>query len=141
MVCRQESMQVISILALKARADVTRSPKEGYQWPHKRTYVLQKNVDSYHFVLIDKISRNEEFHSGGSSAKIYVLSCAKLMVTSDSIMQMIQHNRKVLKTSIHNGYLILENSTLKLFKFLKLIIYFFSQIHLHHWLPLSSHYP
>ena len=25
-----------STLALKPRADVTRSPKQGYQWPHKR---------------------------------------------------------------------------------------------------------
>ena len=25
-----------STLALKPRADITRSPKEGYQWPHKK---------------------------------------------------------------------------------------------------------
>ena len=25
-----------STLALKSRADVTRSPKQGYQWPHKK---------------------------------------------------------------------------------------------------------
>ena len=25
-----------SILVLKPRADITRSPKEGYQWPHKK---------------------------------------------------------------------------------------------------------
>ena len=25
-----------STLALKPRADVTRSPKQGYQWPHKK---------------------------------------------------------------------------------------------------------
>ena len=31
-----------STLALKPRADVTRSSKQGYQWPHKRTDVLQK---------------------------------------------------------------------------------------------------
>ena len=28
-------------LALKPRGDVTRSPKQGYQWPHKKTHVLQ----------------------------------------------------------------------------------------------------
>ena len=28
-------------LALKPRGDVTRSPKQGYQWPHKWTCVLQ----------------------------------------------------------------------------------------------------
>ena len=26
-----------STLALKPRTDITRSPKQGYQWPHKRT--------------------------------------------------------------------------------------------------------
>ena len=30
-----------STLALKPRADITRSPKHGYQLPHKRTDVLQ----------------------------------------------------------------------------------------------------
>ena len=40
--CRQGSTQVReSTLALKLRAEITRSPKEGYQWPHKRTDVLQ----------------------------------------------------------------------------------------------------
>ena len=29
-------------LALKPRGDVTRSPKQGYQWPHKWTCVQQK---------------------------------------------------------------------------------------------------
>ena len=29
-------------LALKPRGDITRSPKQGYQWPHKRTCVQQK---------------------------------------------------------------------------------------------------
>ena len=28
-------------LALKPRTVVTNSPKQGHQWPHKRTYVLQ----------------------------------------------------------------------------------------------------
>ena len=31
-----------STLALKPRADITRSPKQGHQWPYKRTCVLQK---------------------------------------------------------------------------------------------------
>ena len=31
-------------LTLKPRGDVTRSPKQGYQWPHKRTHVLQKKI-------------------------------------------------------------------------------------------------
>ena len=31
-------------LALKPRGDVTRSPKQGYQWPHKRTGVHQKCI-------------------------------------------------------------------------------------------------
>ena len=29
-------------LALKPRGVITRSVEEGYQWPQKRTYVLQK---------------------------------------------------------------------------------------------------
>ena len=29
-------------LALKPRGDVTRNPKQGYQWPHRRTIVRQK---------------------------------------------------------------------------------------------------
>ena len=36
-VCRQGSTQVReSTLALKPRAYFTRSPKQGYQWPHKK---------------------------------------------------------------------------------------------------------
>ena len=31
-----ESMQKGSTLALKPRADITRSPKQGYQWPHEK---------------------------------------------------------------------------------------------------------
>ena len=39
---RSQSMQAReSILALKPRADVTRSPKHEYQWPHKKTDVLR----------------------------------------------------------------------------------------------------
>ena len=38
-----------STLALKPRADVTRSPKQGYQWPHKKdmcpTKKKKKKVD------------------------------------------------------------------------------------------------
>ena len=30
-------------LALKPRGDVTRNPKQGYQWPQKRTCVFAKN--------------------------------------------------------------------------------------------------
>ena len=29
-------------LALKPRADITRSPKQGYQWPHKKDLCPQK---------------------------------------------------------------------------------------------------
>ena len=29
-------------LALKPRGDITRSPKQGYQWPHQWTCVQQK---------------------------------------------------------------------------------------------------
>ena len=36
------SMNKAETLALKPRGDITRSPKQGYQWPTKRTHVLQK---------------------------------------------------------------------------------------------------
>ena len=35
-------------LALKPRGDVTRSPKQGYQWPHKWTCVQQKFKKKIH---------------------------------------------------------------------------------------------
>ena len=31
-------------MALKPRGDVTRNPKQGYQWPQKRTCVRQKTL-------------------------------------------------------------------------------------------------
>ena len=40
-----------SSLALKPRADVTRSPKQGYQWPHKKELCPQK------FFFLGKIVR------------------------------------------------------------------------------------
>ena len=47
-VCRRESTQAReSTLALKPRAHITRSPKQGFQWPHKKdlcsTKILKKN--------------------------------------------------------------------------------------------------
>ena len=36
-------MQKGSTLALKPRADVTRSPKQGYQWPHEKDLCPPKN--------------------------------------------------------------------------------------------------
>ena len=45
-------------LALKPRGDVTRGPKQGYQWPHKWNYVFQgfyfKKVWKYIFSLQTK---------------------------------------------------------------------------------------
>ena len=38
-----ESMQKGSTLALKPRADITRSPKQGYQWPHEKDLCPPKN--------------------------------------------------------------------------------------------------
>ena len=35
-------------LALKPRGDVTRSPKEGYQWPHKKESCPPKNFFKKH---------------------------------------------------------------------------------------------
>ena len=39
---RQESMQVSPPWLLKPRADITRSPKQGYQWPHKKDICYPK---------------------------------------------------------------------------------------------------
>ena len=33
-----------STLALKPRADVIRSPKQGYQWPHKKGLMSSKKI-------------------------------------------------------------------------------------------------
>ena len=38
----QSSNKAEPTLALKPRGDITRSPKQGYQWPHKWTCVQQK---------------------------------------------------------------------------------------------------
>ena len=38
----QSSNKAEPTLALKPRGDVTKSPKQGYQWPHKWTCVQQK---------------------------------------------------------------------------------------------------
>ena len=44
--CRQQSTQAReSTLAFKPRAEVTRSPKEGYLWPHKKDSCLAKNLN------------------------------------------------------------------------------------------------
>ena len=32
----------VNIRALKPRVDVTRSPKQGYQWPHKKDTELKR---------------------------------------------------------------------------------------------------
>ena len=40
--CTGEKACKESTLVLKPRANVTRSLKQGYQWPPKRTYVIQK---------------------------------------------------------------------------------------------------
>ena len=39
---QQSSNKVEPTLALKPRGDMTRSPKQGYQWPHKWTCVTCK---------------------------------------------------------------------------------------------------
>ena len=44
---RQDSMQAISTLALKPRADITRSPKQGYQWPHEKDMCPPKIKNIY----------------------------------------------------------------------------------------------
>ena len=56
----QSSNKAEPTLALKPRGDVTRSPKQGYQWPHKWTCVQQKfkkkNKRLEEFVLLEVTS-------------------------------------------------------------------------------------
>ena len=47
----QSSNKAEPTLAFKPRGDVTRSPKQGYQWPHKWTCVQQKFKKKYFFEL------------------------------------------------------------------------------------------
>ena len=46
-------------MALKSRADVTRSPKQGYQWPHKKDSCPPKNY-------FKKITKSRKSCSGSS---------------------------------------------------------------------------
>ena len=43
-----ESMQMDDTLALKPRTDVTRSPKQGYQWPHEKDLCPPKFLKKSH---------------------------------------------------------------------------------------------
>ena len=51
---QQSSNKAAPTLALKPRGDVTRSPKQGYQWPQKWTCVLQKFLKKTNFNLCSK---------------------------------------------------------------------------------------
>ena len=42
--CLYQAQIRLPTLNLKLRRDVTRSPKQGYQLPYKRTYVLQNKI-------------------------------------------------------------------------------------------------
>ena len=48
----QKANKAEPTLALKPRGDVTRNPKQGYQWPHKRTCVSAKNFFLKKFMYI-----------------------------------------------------------------------------------------
>ena len=57
-----------STLALKHRADITRSPKQGYQWPHKMdlsppTFFLKKGFDSHILAGHGRLAELEEHHT------------------------------------------------------------------------------
>ena len=60
---------------MKPRADVTRSPKQGYQWPHKRTYVLQNLFKKIDIGIKDKIKFEWNFweHFGTPLVSLIVL--------------------------------------------------------------------
>ena len=55
-------------LDLKSRGHVTRSPKQGYQWPHKKDFVLQffflmssRFLENNSFQLNDSVNSNVSF--------------------------------------------------------------------------------
>ena len=55
-VCLHQVRRILLTLALKPRGDITRSPKQGYQWPHKRACVHQLlKIDVNCRVAHDKI--------------------------------------------------------------------------------------
>ena len=51
-----ESVQARSTLALKHGADVTRSPKQGYQWPHKKDMCPPKILENLKKKKVAKLS-------------------------------------------------------------------------------------
>ena len=56
-VCRRGNTQAReSTLALKPRADITRSPKQGYQWPYEKdmcpTKILKKTKRIMSLIVI-----------------------------------------------------------------------------------------
>ena len=68
-----------SSLALKLRAYVSRSPKQGYQWPRKRTYNHKKiNKSSIHFLHLVYLSSDESIsksfiHSPSVTAYVWAI--------------------------------------------------------------------
>ena len=66
-----------STLAWKPWPDVTRSPKEGYQWPHERTYVVhyfrKKEVISTEFMALIGIVYYENCKEDNSPLNMRIL--------------------------------------------------------------------
>ena len=65
--CWQQSMQAVGpTLALKFRVDVTRSPRQGYQWHHKSTNVLHfflLNTDNQIWYFITSVNLQKQNNS------------------------------------------------------------------------------
>ena len=60
-----------STLALKPRADVTRCPKQEYQWPYKKTYVLNTKTFRAISIEIFNLQNNFEWRSFGNHWNVF----------------------------------------------------------------------
>ena len=73
--------------ALKLSGDVTRSPKQGYQWPHKKTYVLQTFFDKE--VQLKLYRPLHDTHPSGT------LSCRRHTIQSTYEKKSSGHGKKM----------------------------------------------
>ena len=73
-----------STLTLKPRADITRSPKHGYKWPHKRTDVLQfflkksitgKLLENVNYLNEVFVTDSFSVHVTGNAVQIFNILC------------------------------------------------------------------
>ena len=75
-----------STLALKPRADVTKSPKQGHQWPTKRTDALQKLKKKFTFVCatIDTIINFDA--DTNADVRMNAVACVRSLAISSGML-------------------------------------------------------